>query len=311
MSDPLQRRPDVLVLAAGGTLGEAWMSGLLSGIESETAIDFRACEHFVGTSAGSIVAATLAAGRSPREAGEPEAGLGAEGSAAVAGGLGPGGFPGAVLGGLGRAAALAAVPLAPLALAGAAPGGALARSALLRLSPAPRASLTQLGAYVRSLRTRFDGRLRICVVDRGSGRRVIFGAPRAPAASVTDAVLASCAVPWIFPAQRIGAREYVDGGVWSPTNLDAAPVGRGAEVLCLNPTASLAAAGSPFGLLRLASQGAATVEALALRGRGASVRTLAPDAAAARAMGVNLMDPARRAEVLAAGFRQGRALGMG
>jgi NTE family protein len=51
--------PDTLVLGAGGTLGEAWMRGLLSGV----GLDFRGCEYILGTSAGSIVAATLVSGR--------------------------------------------------------------------------------------------------------------------------------------------------------------------------------------------------------------------------------------------------------
>ena len=54
--------PDVLVLGAGGAVGEAWMTGLLGGL----GLDFRQCEYFVGTSAGAIVAATLAAGLQPR-----------------------------------------------------------------------------------------------------------------------------------------------------------------------------------------------------------------------------------------------------
>ncbi|MGH2943534.1 MAG: hypothetical protein ACRDLN_12255, partial [Solirubrobacteraceae bacterium] len=54
--------PDVLVLASGGTLGEAWMSGILAGIEDATGHDFRTTESFVGTSAGSLVAAALVAG---------------------------------------------------------------------------------------------------------------------------------------------------------------------------------------------------------------------------------------------------------
>ena len=58
--------PDVLVLASGGTLGEAWMSGLLAGIEDAAGQDFRATESFVGTSAGSLVAAALVAGQRPR-----------------------------------------------------------------------------------------------------------------------------------------------------------------------------------------------------------------------------------------------------
>ncbi len=54
-------RPDVLVLGGGGVLGEAWMMGVLAGIEDATGFDLRRCEYFVGTSAGAIVAALLAA----------------------------------------------------------------------------------------------------------------------------------------------------------------------------------------------------------------------------------------------------------
>src|SRR3954467_9411073 len=61
--------PDALVLGAGGTLGEAWLRGVLNGIEAGSDLDFRYCEYLLGTSAGSIVAATLAGGRRP-EAGE-------------------------------------------------------------------------------------------------------------------------------------------------------------------------------------------------------------------------------------------------
>ncbi len=73
MTEPLLHRPDVLVLAAGGTLGEAWMRGLLDGAGAATGIDFRDCEYFVGTSAGSIVAAFLAAGREPDSGAEARA----------------------------------------------------------------------------------------------------------------------------------------------------------------------------------------------------------------------------------------------
>src|SRR5258705_1033 len=69
----------------------------------------------------------------------------------------------------------------------------------------------------------FAGRVGVAAAPRRSGRRVLFGVPGAPDASVRDAVLASCAVPWLFAPVEIGGREYVDGGVWSLTNLDAAP----------------------------------------------------------------------------------------
>ncbi|MDQ6746060.1 MAG: patatin-like phospholipase family protein, partial [Actinomycetota bacterium] len=59
-------RPDVLVLGGGGVLGEAWMMGVLAGIEDATGFDLRQCEYFVGTSAGAIVGAHLVAGKAPR-----------------------------------------------------------------------------------------------------------------------------------------------------------------------------------------------------------------------------------------------------
>jgi NTE family protein len=58
--------PDLLVLAAGGVVGEAWMTGVLAGIEDAAGVDLRRVEGFVGTSAGAMVAARLAAGQRPR-----------------------------------------------------------------------------------------------------------------------------------------------------------------------------------------------------------------------------------------------------
>ena len=125
----------------------------------------------------------------------------------------------------------------------------------------------------------------------GSGRRVIFGSPGAPDATVAEAVEASCTVPWLFAPVRIGGREYVDGGVWSPTNLDAAPAGRDTHVLCLNPTASLAGTHNALALIRTVSRSAVSVEAMVLRRRGADVQVVAPSAECASAMGTNFMDP--------------------
>src|SRR5205807_7957275 len=184
----------------------------------------------------------------------------------------------------------------------------LLRGAMLRRLPRPRQTLDDLSEYLTRLGARFDGRLRIAAVERQSGRRVVFGSPRAPAASVAEAVAASCTVPWLFAPVEIGGREYVDGGVWSPTNLDAAPAGRGAHVLCLNPTASLTASADLIGILRRVSRSAAAVETIALRRRGATVRTFAPSVSCANEMGLNLMDRRRARRVLEAGYRQGLEL---
>ncbi len=198
---------------------------------------------------------------------------------------------------------------APLALGLAAPGGAFMRSLLLGRLPRPSQTLDQLRRHIEELGGRFDGRLRITAVDRGTGRRVVFGSPGAPGASVAEAVEASCTVPWLFAPVQIGDREYVDGGVWSPTNADAAPVGAGSCVLCLNPTASLTASSDAIGVFRRVSRSAAAIETAALRRRGAEVHVVRPSPDCAREMGLNLMDRKPSARVLAAGYRQGRQLG--
>jgi hypothetical protein len=91
--------------------------------------------------------------------------------------------------------------------------------------------------------------------------------------------------------------------------MDAARVRRGEPVLCLNPTGSLRfQAGSVTGALGPLSRSIAGAEALALRHRGARVKVVNPDPAAAEAMGSNLMAPGNRAQVTTAGLEQGRRL---
>jgi NTE family protein len=75
--------------------------------------------------------------------------------------------------------------------------------------------------------------------DYADGHRVAFGREDAPEADLADAVAASCAIPGFYKPVTIGGRRYVDGGLWSTSNLD---ILRNAEldlVICLNPTSSL------------------------------------------------------------------------
>jgi NTE family protein len=292
--------PDVLVLAAGGVLGEAWMSGVLGGIEDAAGVDLRRSEAFIGTSAGAIVAARLAAGRRPRRPDErPPQGAVPEEH--------PGGPPAALraLGALGWAAT---APAASAAMAiGAAPA-AMARAVVLARLPRGTDTLDHLHAELRRSKVRFDGRLRVCCVDRRTGRRVVGGAPGAPPADVADAVVASCAIPWRFTPVAIDGREYVDGGMWSATNLDAAPAGRDTEVLCLDPIAGLSAPTAAVAVVRSAFRLSAELEIQRLRARGARVRHVTPDRGAAAGMGADLMDARPAARVLAEGYRQGRAV---
>ncbi|MBV9803385.1 MAG: patatin-like phospholipase family protein [Solirubrobacterales bacterium] len=303
----MRSRPDVLVLGGGGVLGEAWMMGVLAGIEDATGFDLRDCDYYVGTSAGSIVAAHLVAGQSPRRPSSFDAD---ESSESPNGDRPVDGLAAAGLAAARRAGAwalAAGATFAPLALGLAAPGGAVARAVLLRRLPRPSQTLGDLHRTIERIAPGFDGRLRITAVDRRNGRRVVFGAPRAPRADVADAVAASCTVPWLFAPVRIGEREYVDGGVWSPTNLDAAPARRDTHVLCLNPTASIPGSSGLLAVIRGVSRTAVSVEALALRRRGAAVQLLAPNQECAQIMGTNFMDREPRGRVLAAGYRQGLA----
>ncbi len=301
------KKPDVLVLGGGGVLGEAWMLAVLVGMQEESGFDPREADAFVGTSAGSIVAAVLAAGIDPRS----RLGRMPEQPAVDDDSPGPGNG-GRVPGRLTRLALQgargAAAPFAAAGLRTTAPGGALFRRTLLSMAPTGRRSLRGLGEHLDREGGRWDGRLQVSAVDLGTGKRVMFGAPGAPEASVGQAVEASCAIPGVFEPVKIGGREYVDGGAWSPTNLDAAPVERGGRVLCLNPTGSLR--GALAGSLGIVSRSAATVEAMALERRGVRVKIVAPDAKSVEAFGGNLMNPRPRAAVVAAGLVQGRALGV-
>jgi NTE family protein len=306
-------RPDVLVLAGGGIVGEAWMHGVLAGLEDAAGVDFRDVEAYVGTSAGSIVAARLAAGRRPPRPDATSDEVAAPGFAEEAE---PDGASGGVdVRGVARGAARVgwalSAPLTGAALAVSAPAGAVARAAILGRAASHGRPLTQLTQRVERWGARFDGRLRVCAVDRRSGKRVIFGAPGAPRATVAEAVTASCAIPWVFAPVTIDGREYVDGGAWSVTNLDAARAGRDTYILCLDPAAALGGRDRRTAALRGAFRVASELELQGLRRRGAKVVHVAPDADAADAMGANFMAPQRAAPGLAAGYAQGRRLAAG
>jgi NTE family protein len=293
------------VLGAGGIAGAVWLNAVLAGIEETTGIDVRRAECIVGTSAGSIVGARLCAGRRPRAPQPPASTGGTAGHDAS-----PADHPADWWSALGSAAAPVVEPFLPLAYAATAPGSALARRLLLSIAPRGQREHHDVIREIDRLSPRFDGRLRICCVERSSGRRVVFGAPGAPDATVTEAVAASCSIPGMYRPVRIGGREYVDGGAWSPTNLDVAVVARGTRVLCLNPLGSIGVGpGSARSALGGAVRLAAGVEAALLRRRGATVQTIVPDAACAAAMGTDFMSPGIGEAVAPVAYAQGLATG--
>lgn len=309
----IETRPDILVLGGGGRAADAWLTGLLAGIEDASGFELSGCDYFVGTSAGSVVAARLVAGERLRRPVLNEAATAARHAQAPR----PSAFTNWALALGGPAASVGVrVTTAP---------AAAARAAVLRIassrgraplgplpwtpsssSPRKAGGESEAGGGAGAGDAPWDGRLRVVAVERRSGRRVVFGSPGAPDASVGEAVQASCSVPLMFGPTVIGGHEYVDGGVWSLTNADVAPAARGAHVLLLAPTASLYGPLNP--VLRAASRAAYLVEASVLTARGARVRAVTPDRDAAAAVGRELMSNARLAQILAAGYRQGSAL---
>src|SRR3954470_20510660 len=205
-----------LVLGAGGVLGAAWTIGALSAVEELEGFDPRDAEVIIGTSAGSVIGSALAGGIGVRTLVNHQRGVAEDGDPVIEydadvdqGGALP---PRPKLGIGSRSLLLrAARPprrFPPLA-------------ALAALAPHGRGSLESVGAVVDGLNTGGDWsahpNLWIVAMDYDTGRRVAFGRPGAPRVKLSEAVMASCAIPGWFTPVSIHGRRYVDGGTCSPT----------------------------------------------------------------------------------------------
>jgi NTE family protein len=144
----------------------------------------------------------------------------------------------------------------------------------------------------------------IVAMDYDSGRRVVFGREGAPAATLPEAVTASCSIPGWYEATPIGGRRYVDGGTCSPTSVDVL-AGRGLdEVFVLAPMTSFAfdrpdtVAARLERRLRRAFTKRMLREAAKLRASGTRVTMVGPGPEDLSAIGANLMNPRRRRLVL-------------
>jgi len=145
--------------------------------------------------------------------------------------------------------------------------------------------------------------------DYTDGRRVAFGRDDAPPADLADAVAASCAIPGFYKPVEIGGRRYVDGGLWSTSNLD---ILRNAEldlVICLNPTSSLhpPLAWNPAervaGAVRQMSGRRLGSERKKLEAAGTEVVLIQPTGDDLAVMGPNLMSSRNRNPVIQTAIR--------
>ncbi|MEV4636581.1 patatin-like phospholipase family protein [Actinoplanes sp. NPDC049548] len=259
-----------LVLGGGGVTGVAWEIGLLHGL-AEQGVDLTGADLFVGTSAGSVVAAQLTGGT-------PVADLYARELADTTGDTS------AVIG----TRVLLGFVLAALWPGDRAKGRARLGRAALRKRTVPESERrTAIAARVQ----RDDwpaARLLVPAVDALTGEVRVFD--RDSGVSLIDAVAASCAVPLVWPPMTVAGRRYVDGGVRSAANVDLAE--GYARVVVIAPITAAA---------RRTDRPAAQAQAL---GPGVRTAVVSPTDAALTAIGRNPLDPSRRAPAAEAGRAQ-------
>ncbi len=298
-----------IVLGAGGVQGGAWLTGGLDAIATETGWDPATADRIVGTSAGAMLGALLAAGIPPwfmvaHSAGETFAGVTDASGASHAEADRSGGTAFRLHRGL--------PPIGPgswrLALRTLThprryPPAAIGAGWLPRGFISNEALREQVRRVVPTGWAPHPG-LWVVACDYATGRRVAFGRSPAPAAELADAVAASCAIPGFYHPVEIAGRRYVDGGIYSTSNLDLVRDERLDLVICLNPTSSLhpTRAWNPleWGARLVRGQAGRRLgsEARKLRERGTEVILIQPTEEDLVAMGPNLMSSKGRNDVI-------------
>jgi len=262
-----------LVLGGGGFTGVSWMWGVLRGL-AEHGVDLTGADLVVGTSAGSVVGAQVAAGQDLQERFDAQlVSLPDE----VAVGLHP-----------------ATMLRFGVAMLGCTPQRARQRIGriALRLPTVPEEERLRLVGDRIKVTQWPERALKVTAVDAATGEFVAFD--RASGVSLRQAVSASCAVPGVWPPITVGTRRYVDGGLRSPANADLAA--GYARVVVLAPLTR--GIGPIVGVDKQVAQ---------LR-RQARVVQVSPDAAAREAIGRNALDPGRRPHAARAGRAQAAAV---
>jgi NTE family protein len=309
------RRPRVgVVLGAGGVLGAAWMAGVLPALQERLGRPLQDVDLIVGTSAGSVLAAALRCGVEVEAIVAHQRGIADVSLPHLAEfDRESGRRPPLPRLGFGSTRLLVNVARAPhrvhpwvAASALVPPGRVQARS----LTNLVQALLTNSAAGASPAAPAWPREHTwIVAIDYDSGRRVAFGRAGAPAVPLPDAVVASCSIPGWYAPRVIGDRRYVDGGVRSSTSLDLLARVELDEVYVLAPMASFDCdrPRNPVvraeRLFRRLTTRRLVNEVHKVEATGTRVIVLAPGRDDLAAMGVNLMDPARRQRVLETSLR--------
>jgi NTE family protein len=242
-----RRRPSktALVLGGGGFTGGVYEIGALRALDllavNSTVNQF---DVYVGTSAGSFIAALCANGVTPEE------------MMRVVTGQGPQPFPDLDLGDLLRPNLLelarkgAQLPLrlgSLLRQVVSQPGQISLMDLALGLTEGlPSGVYTGEGIerYLRKVLADPDrtddfreirGQLYITATDLDTCERVVFGAEGFDGVPISTAVRASGALPMVYAPVQLDGRELIDGGIVSTTNLDVAVEAGAKLVVVINP----------------------------------------------------------------------------
>ncbi|MFE4457169.1 patatin-like phospholipase family protein [Nocardia tengchongensis] len=256
-----------LVLGGGGAVGLSWMAGVVIALR-EAGIDPAAAGRIVGTSAGAVVGAALAA--------QVDLSLLLRRPAMDNPEFTPITFDPARFGEI----------FGLLNTPGLDPAEARHRAGVRALEMNlgdPAAHIARIGAFVGH--TDWPQRdLRITAISVATGALQVW--TPAGRATLPEALASSTAVPGVFPPIPIGDDHYFDGGMRSPINADLAA---GAErILVIEPLAHLfphAPSDRDLG--------------------GAATSFIAPDAGAIAAFGPDLFSAAALEPAYEAGVRQG------
>lgn len=272
-----------LVLGAGGHAAIAWEIGVIAGL-ADGGLDVRGADVVVGTSAGSIVGAQVTSRLPLEELYQRQIDPSLQ-TRETAPAFDPIRW---------RAEFLRTREGATDATSVLQRYGAVAASAPADAAVARREMMM---ARLPSHAWPASQRLLIVAVDVDSGERRVFD--RESCAHLVDAVLASSAVPGVWPVVSIAGRRYMDGGMYSIDNADLA-AGCDEVLIVTMPT-------------RLPALCVSSLESAvaSLERGGAHVRVVHPDErsqAAFASTGGNVLDPAVRTPAALAGREQGRAL---
>jgi len=268
-----------VVISGGGPLAVAWECGLVSGL-AQSGLSLSTADFLLGTSAGAIVGAQIAAGRDPIQMAEA---IMAEATRA----------PGAAGNSPHLGAAIAKLP------------------ELFAKAQKSERERIDVGVYALAASTSDDLQTHV-------GRfSAIVGADKWPktigivAIDVADgnarvlrhdcgvtlgtAVAASCSLPGLYPTVPIDGKHYMDGGLRSAANADLVGQFDTILILSFNPA-------GPVGQ-RMISRTAAQIDGLLAAGM--QVLAITPDEACLEAIGSDTMNFSSRPAVTRSAVMQG------